>query len=82
MADQPKRSIKVKPFVNDVRNGIDDWMLIKKYHLTEAMLPKVLDQLLAAGHLSPEDLASRNMLDTTQKVADLFSFPYRSDGKD
>ncbi len=82
MADKAKRSIKVKSFVNDVRNGMDDWMLIKKYHLTEAMLPKVLDQLVAAGHLSPQDMASRNILDTTQKVADLFSFPYQSDGKD
>jgi hypothetical protein len=82
VSDKPKVSIKVKPFVTDVRNGMDDWMLIKKYHLTEAMLPKVIDQLLAAGHLSQEDLASRNMLDTTQKVADLFSFPYHSDDKD
>jgi hypothetical protein len=82
MSDKPKKSIKVKAFVQDLRNGAEDWMLIKKYQLNETMLPKLIDQLLAAGHLSQEDLANRNMLDTTQKVADLFSFPYRSDGND
>lgn len=82
MSDKPKKSIKVKAFVQDVRSGMQDWMLIKKYELTQTMLPKLFDQLIAAGHLSREDLASRNMLDTTQKVADLFSFPYRPDGKD
>lgn len=82
MSDKPKRSIKVRAFVEDVRSGMEDWMLIEKYQLTQAMLPKVIDQLLAAGHLSREDLASRNMLDTTQKVADLFSFPFGADSKD
>jgi hypothetical protein len=82
MSDKPKKSIKVKAFVQDLRSGMEDWMLIKKYLLNETMLPKLIDQLLAAGHLSQEDLAHRNMLDTTQKVADLFSFPFGSDGKD
>ena len=82
MADKPKKTIKVRAFVQDLRSGMEDWMLITKYNLSETMLPKLIDQLMAAGHLSQEDMASRNTLDTTQKVADLFSFPYRSDGTD
>lgn len=82
MADKQKVKIKLKDFVADLRAGMDDSSLIKKHRLTEAMLPKVIEQLRAAGHISEEDLVSRSMLDTTQKVADLFSFPFGSDGND
>ncbi|MFH1116582.1 MAG: hypothetical protein V1792_21925 [Pseudomonadota bacterium] len=74
--------IKLKDFITDIRAGLDDEALIDKYSLTETMLPKVIEQLLAAGHLSEEDLLNRNMLDSTQKVANLFSFPFDSGGKD
>jgi predicted transcriptional regulator len=82
LAEKPKVKIKLKAFVADLRAGLDDQSLIEKHNLTEAMLPKVIEQLMAAGHVSEEDLVSRNMLDTTQKVADLFSFPFGSDGSD
>jgi predicted transcriptional regulator len=75
LADKPKVKIKVKEFVNDVRQGMDDQSLIRKYSLNVTMLPKVLDQLVAAGHLNEQDLAARNIFDSTQKVAQLFSFP-------
>jgi hypothetical protein len=82
LADKPKVKIKLKDFVNDIRAGLDDESLIERHSLTDTMLPKVIEQLLKAGHLSEEDLISRNMLDSTQKVADLFSFPFDPDGKD
>jgi hypothetical protein len=75
LADKPKVKIKVKEFVNDVRQGMDDQSLIRKYSLSVTMLPKVLDQLVAAGHLNEQDLAARNIFDSTQKVAQLFSMP-------
>ena len=82
LANKPKVKIKLKDFVADLRAGMDDDFLISKYKLSHEMLPKVLEQLRAAGHISEEDIVSRQMLDTTQKVADLFSFPFDSDGKD
>ncbi len=82
LADKTKVKIKLKDFVTDIRAGLDDESLIERHGLTETMLPKVIEQLLAAGHISDEDLLNRTMLDSTQKVANLFSFPFDSDGKD
>lgn len=82
MADKQKVKIKLKDFVHDIRAGLDDETLIEKHSLTQAMLPRVIEQLLKAGHISEEDFINRNMLDSTQKVADLFSFPFGSDGND
>ena len=79
MDDKPKVRIKLKAFVSDLRAGMDDRSLIQKHNLSEQMLPKVIEQLLSAGHITEEDLVHRNILDTTQKVADLFSFPFGSD---
>lgn len=73
-----KIKIKIKAFVRDLRQGVDDRTLIERYNLSEAMLPKLLDKLVKQGILSESDLESRYMFDSTQKVADLFSFPYDS----
>ena len=54
---------------------MDDQTLIKKYNLSESMLPKVFNQLISAGHITQRDIDSRNIFDSTQKVAELFSFP-------
>ena len=82
MADKPRVKIKLKEFVSDIRCGLDDESLIEKYGLTDTMLPKVIEQLLGAGHISEEDLADRHVLDSTQKVADLFSYPFGSDNNE
>ena len=73
MPQKSKVKIKLKEFVNDLRQGMDDQTLMRKYKLSATMLPKVIDQLLSAGHISERDLASRNIFDSTQKVAQLFS---------
>ncbi len=82
MANKPKVKIKVGNFVADVRNGVDDTTLIQKYSLTQEMLPKVFEQLIAGGHLSEGELASRNAFESTQQVADLFSFSFGAEEND
>jgi hypothetical protein len=82
LTEKPKVKIKLKSFVADLKNGMDDKSLVEKHGITEAMLPKVIEQLIAAGHLTEEEAASRSIFDSTQKVAALFSFPFDTDGKD
>lgn len=77
-----KVRIKVKAFVRDLKGGMDDKTLMERYQLSEAMLPKLLDKLVKQGLISESDLESRYMFDSTQRVADLFSFPYDSNDLD
>ena len=81
MTDKPKVKIKLKEFVADLKSGFDDRALIEKYNLSQEMLPKVFEKLVSGGHISQKDLWSRNILDSTQKVASLFSFPFDSGDK-
>jgi len=80
--DKPKIKIRLKAFIKDLRSGMDDSSLMERHNLNQSTLPKVIGQLLEAGHISEEDLSSRNVLDSTQKVVDLFSFPFGSDDKE
>lgn len=82
MSEKQKIKIKVKEFVSDLRSGMDDPSLIDKYGLSEEMLPRLVDQLLSAGHISDEDLSYRDVLDSTEKVASLFSFPFGTSGQE
>ena len=82
MADKPKIKIKLKAFVGDLRKGFSDQILMEKYGLSQSMLATAIKKVVSAGHISEEELAARNMLDSTQKVADLFSFPFGSEGSD
>ncbi|GEM_PF-1835856 len=75
MAKGPKVTIKVKSFVADIRNGASDKALVEKYTLTEAMLPKIFDQLIAGGHITEDELTNRTFFESTQDVMDLFTFP-------
>ena len=74
MGKGPKVTIKVKSFVADIRSGASDKALIEKYTLNEDMLPKIFDQLIAAGHISEEELQDRTFFESTQDVMDLFTF--------
>ena len=82
LSEKQKVKIKVKDFVSDLRSGMDDQALMDKHGLSEEMLPRLVDQLMSAGHITEEDLSNRNVLDSTQKVVDLFSFPFESDGNE
>lgn len=55
----PKRKIKVKPFVRDLRNGLDDRELIEKYTLSESQLHNVLHKLVDAGAIDEMEVFMR-----------------------
>jgi ribosomal protein L40E len=51
-----RRKIKIEEFVSDVRGGMSDTALGKKFNLSQNQLEKLYDNLLKAGQLSPSDL--------------------------
>ena len=58
----PKRKIKAKPFVRDLRNGLDDRELMEKYTLSESQLHKLLHKLIDAGAIDEMELFMRTYL--------------------
>jgi hypothetical protein len=58
----PKRKIKAKPFVRDLRNGLDDRELMVKYTLSESQLHKLLHKLIDAGAIDEMELFMRTYL--------------------
>lgn len=60
-----KRSIKVKDFLADLRSGMDDEYLLTKYHLTPVGLDKFFAMLVERGILGQDELAGRNLLQST-----------------
>ncbi len=66
----PKRKIKAKSFVSDLRNGMGDRELMEKYSLSENQLPKVFQKLVDAGALEEMELFMRTSLsDSTMTKA-------------
>lgn len=58
----PKKKIKVREFVGDVRSGIDDSALMLKYDLSEHQLQKVFQKLLDADFITDVELWERSRL--------------------
>ncbi len=58
----PKRKIKAKPFVSDLRNGMGDRELMEKYSLSENQLRKVFQKLVDHGALDEMELFMRTSL--------------------
>ncbi len=58
----PKRKIKAKPFVRDLRNGLEDRELMKKYDLSESQLHQSLHKLVDAGAIDEMELFMRTYL--------------------
>jgi len=58
----PKRKIKAKPFLRDVRNGMGDRELMGKYALSESQLHKVFHKLVYAGALDEMELFMRSSI--------------------
>jgi hypothetical protein len=66
----PKRKIKVKPFVSDLRNGMGDRELMGKYTLSESQLQEVFHKLVDAGAIDEMELFMRTSLsDSTMTKA-------------
>lgn len=58
----PKRKIKGKLLVNDLRNGMGDRELMEKYALSESQLHKVFRKLVDAGAIDEMELFMRTSL--------------------
>jgi hypothetical protein len=58
----PKRKIKAKPLVRDLRNEMGDRELMEKYTLSESQLHKVLQKLVDAGAIDEMELFMRTSL--------------------
>jgi DNA-binding GntR family transcriptional regulator len=66
----PKRKIKVKPFVSDLRNGMGDRELMEKYTVSEHQLHKAFQRLIDAGVIDEMELFMRTSLsDSTMTKA-------------
>ena len=62
MMTNPKRKIKAKPFLRDIRNGMGDRELMGKYALSESQLDKVFHKLVYAGALDEMEIFMRSSL--------------------
>ncbi len=62
---QQKRTVKAQEVVNDIRAGITDSYLMKKYDLTSRQLELLLQKLVAKGYLTEQELDSRISLEDT-----------------
>ncbi len=59
----PKRIIKAKPLVRDVRDGMSDRKLMEKYSLSHYQLQKVFQRLVDAGAIDEMEIFIRTSLD-------------------
>ncbi len=57
-----KRKIRARPFVRDLRNGMDDKELMEKYSVSDSQLHKVLYKLVDAGAIDEMELFMRTSL--------------------
>jgi hypothetical protein len=61
-----KRKIKAQEFLEDLRSGLDDAALMRKYGLSEVGLGRVFDKLIDADLISLDELWNRSMVSETQ----------------
>jgi hypothetical protein len=54
------KKINAKDFLNDIRSGMDDDALMRKYEISDQGLQRLLKQLLEKGLLTESDLSSRS----------------------
>jgi len=57
-----KRKISAKPFIRDLRQGMGDWELMKKYDLSDTQLHKVFQRLVDSGAIDEMELFMRTTL--------------------
>lgn len=56
---EPKRKIKAKEIVNDIREGMSDSQLMEKYRLSSKGLQSVFRKLVEAKSIAPRELFNR-----------------------
>ena len=57
---QPKIQISAQQVLEDIKSGLDDEALMKKYNLTSRQLQRLFRKVIAAGLLTPVELADRS----------------------
>ena len=56
---KPVLKISVKQVLRDIRSGIDDEELMKKYNLSNRQIQRLFRKMIAEGFVSPMELANR-----------------------
>jgi hypothetical protein len=71
-----KRKIRAKDIVSDIRAGLDDGGLMRKYRLTSKGLQRIFSKLLEGKFIVQTDLDNRyHSADDTADIDDLREFP-------
>ena len=73
MANPKTRQVRIpiEAFVEDIRHGMTDRSLMKKYGITqEKTLLKAFDKLVDSGRVSIRDLQNRSPFINTQAIVD------------
>ncbi len=68
-ANQEKRTIKVKDFLDDFRSGMIDSEILEKYHLTQGGLDKFYSMLIERGILEHQELEDHYSRDGSMETA-------------
>ncbi len=56
---KPVLKISVREVLEDLRNGMDDEELMKKYNLSNRQVQRLFRKMIAEGFISPLQLANR-----------------------
>jgi DNA-binding MarR family transcriptional regulator len=56
---KPVLKISVKQVLEDIRSGMDDEELMKKYNLSNRQVQRLFRKMIAEGFMSPMELANR-----------------------
>lgn len=56
---KPVLKISVKQVLRDIRSGMDDEELMKKYNLSNRQVQRLFRKMIAEGFVSPMELANR-----------------------
>ncbi len=56
---KPVLKISVKQVLQDIRSGMDDEELMKKYNLSNRQIQRLFRKMIAEGFVSPMELANR-----------------------
>ena len=67
---KPVLKISVKQLLEDIRSGMDDEELMKKYTLSNRQIQRLFRKMIAEGFVSPMELASRLCV-TKSQVTDV-----------
>ena len=74
---KPVLKISVKQVLEDIRSGMDDEELMKKYSLSNRQVQRLFRKMIAEGFMSPLELANRLCV-TKSQVTDAIDLMKRA----